>query len=197
MQKHLNSPSLIAQDVKNPQGVNSLGNQMVRKIILPAIEEEVNTGTNFARLRQIYNSMILAVWFKKNLREALLNQVYTDKSKVTGVNVDDPTIKERIYRQYVQAYRKGVFNYIKEEADPSTQEIVPRKYFSGGLTPVTHVDKASLAEAKAAFDEQKGQNYLVSGLTQGIDANREIIGGDNAMASAGQPALRATPVRRA
>src|SRR5207249_4507426 len=39
---------------------------------------------------------------------------------------------EQIYQQYLQAYKKGVFNYIKEDADPSAQQSIPRKYFSGG-----------------------------------------------------------------
>src|ERR1019366_1287738 len=103
-----------------------------------AIEQEVNQGRNFAQLRQIYNSMILAVWFKNNLKQALLNQVYTDKSKVNGVNTDDPAIKQRIYDQYLQAYKKGVFNYIKEDIDQSSQQVIPRKYFSGGLSPATN-----------------------------------------------------------
>ncbi len=64
---------------------NALGSQIVREVILPAIEQEVNQGQNFAQLRQIYNSMILAVWFKKNLKQALLNQVYTDKAKIRGL----------------------------------------------------------------------------------------------------------------
>ena len=84
-----------------------LGSQIVRQIILPAIEQEVNTGKNFAQLRQIYNSMILAVWFKKNLKQALLNQVYTDKSKVNGVNVDDPAIKEKIYQAIFAGLQEG------------------------------------------------------------------------------------------
>ena len=37
--------------------INRLGNQIVRQIILPAIEQEINTGKNFAQLRQIYNSI--------------------------------------------------------------------------------------------------------------------------------------------
>jgi hypothetical protein len=166
--KHLNSPSLVQEENKgNSKDINTLGSQIVRQIILPAIEKEVNTGVNFARLRQIYNSMILAVWFKKNLREALLNQVYTDKAKLNGVDVDDPTIKERIYRQYVQAYRKGVFNYIKEEADPNTQEIIPRKYFSGGLTPVdaAMLQPVSEQEATATLGALPGVTFKVSGLT--------------------------------
>jgi hypothetical protein len=142
---------------------NTLASQIVRQIILPAIEQEVNTGKNFAQLRQIYNSMILAVWFKNNLKQAFLNQVYTGKAKVNGVNVDDPAIKEKIYKQYLQAYKKGVFNYIKEEpaeaslrgaegdAAISKGTTIARKYFSGGLATVHRVDPASLAEEEATL----------------------------------------------
>ncbi len=159
--------------IQNKNDINTLGNKIVREIILPAIEQEVNTGKNFANLRQIYNSMILAVWFKKSLKQALLNQVYTDKAKVSGVNVDDPAIKEKIYKQYLQAYKKGVFNYIKEEVNKNTQEIVPRKYFSGGLTPVKDLAMATADEAMAAFKERPAgsMDYRVSGLTQGANGN--------------------------
>ncbi len=108
----------------------------VREIIIPIIEKEVNEGKNFAPLRQIYNSMILATWYKKTLKETLLAQVYTDKNKVAGVQVDDPQAKEKIYEQYLQAFKVGVFNYIKEEEDPLTHETLPRKYFSGGMLGV-------------------------------------------------------------
>ncbi len=104
---------------------------IIRQIVLPEIEKEVNQGQNFAPLRQIFNSIVLASWYKKNLREALLNQVYTDKSKINGINSDDKAIKEKIYQQYLQAYKKGVFNYIKESNAPNGQ-VIPRKYFSGG-----------------------------------------------------------------
>ncbi|MBI3601302.1 MAG: fructose-bisphosphate aldolase class I [Candidatus Omnitrophica bacterium] len=112
--------------------MSALGSQIVREIILPELEKEVNTGKNFALLRQIFNSQILATWYKKNLKEALLNQVYADKSTVKGVNLSDPSVKEQIYQQYLKAYKKGVFNYIKEEPGAAGQTI-PRKYFSGGF----------------------------------------------------------------
>ncbi|MBF0511327.1 MAG: hypothetical protein HQL13_03265, partial [Candidatus Omnitrophica bacterium] len=117
--------------------IHSLGSQLIRQIILPEIEKEVNEGQNFAQLRQIYNSMILAVWYKTNLKTALLNQVYADRSKVNGVNADDPAMKEKIYQQYVQACRKGVFNYIKEDVDQNSHDLIPRKYFSGGIETIT------------------------------------------------------------
>ena len=48
------------------------------------------------------------------------------------MDVEDPQIKEKIYGQYLQAFKKGVYNYIKEEYDPVSQEVLPRQYFSGG-----------------------------------------------------------------
>ena len=37
-----------------------------------------------------------------------------------------------IYQQYLRAYKKGVFNFIKEDVDSYSNETIPRKYFSGG-----------------------------------------------------------------
>ncbi len=150
--------------------VSSIGNQVIREIVLPAIEEEVNQGKNFAQLRQIYNSMILAVWFKNNLKQAFLNQVYTGRSKVNGVNVDDPSIKEKIYKQYLQAYKKGVFNYIKEEVDQNSHEMIPRKYFSGGLVPPAFAMMTPVGEQRAAQIFKGKKLLLVRGLTEDVAA---------------------------
>ncbi|MBF0490621.1 MAG: hypothetical protein HQL15_08430, partial [Candidatus Omnitrophica bacterium] len=94
------------------------------------------------------------------------SQVYADKNKVAGVGFNDvgagskpaqeqraglepaPTVLDVniIYQRYLQAFKKGVFNYIKEETvEPATclpagrlmaslqeQQKTPRKYFSGG-----------------------------------------------------------------
>ncbi len=97
----------------NDKGVNNLGSQIVRQVILPELEKEVNQGQNFAPLRQMFYSMILASWYKIALKDALLNQVYSNKGKTGGVLSDDPAVKQKIYEQYLKAYKKGVFNYIR------------------------------------------------------------------------------------
>lgn len=112
-----------------------MASDIVRELIIPVIEKEVNEGVNFMQVRQIYNAMILATWFKKTLKDSLLGQVYADTSKVNGIALIDPAMKERIYLQYMEAYKNGVFNYIREEIDPMTQELLPRKYFAGGMAP--------------------------------------------------------------
>jgi len=114
--------------------VSALGSQVVREIVIPQLTREVNENKNFFQLRQVYNSLILATWYKNKIKDSILSQVYADRNKVAGVSIDDPREKERIYQRYLQAFKKGVYNYIKEEHDQVTQETVPRKYFSGGFT---------------------------------------------------------------
>ena len=64
--------------------------------------------------------------------------VYADKNKTAGVQYTSTVINknnvEAIYQRYLQAFKKGVYNYIKEEQDPITQQPIPRKYFSGGFS---------------------------------------------------------------
>jgi len=106
---------------------SALGSQIVREIVIPELTKEVNEDKNFAQLRQVYNSLILATWYKKKIKDSILAQVYNDKNKIQGLSVQD------IYQRYLKAFQKGVYNYIKEEQDPVTQKTLPRKYFSGGV----------------------------------------------------------------
>ncbi len=121
-------------------GSQELVKQAVRELVLPALEKEVNEGKNFAKLRQLFHSMVLATWYKKALKEAFLTQVYANKMKTGGVEGAWVTGKgsdvdpQAIYAKYVEAYKRGVFNYIKENIDQVSGQAVPRKYFSGGLT---------------------------------------------------------------
>ncbi|MCK4883142.1 MAG: hypothetical protein KAS92_08975, partial [Candidatus Omnitrophica bacterium] len=121
---------VLEEDAEVISGITS---EVVREVLIPEIEREVNEGETFANLRQIYNSMILATWYKQNLKESLLGQVYVDQNKTKGVDVEDKQIKEKIYGQYLDAFKKGVYNYIKEDYDPVSQNVIPRKYFSGGF----------------------------------------------------------------
>ncbi len=129
---------------------HDIGKQIVREVVIPALTAEVNEGKNFAQLRQVYNSMILAVWYKKKIKNSILSQVYTDKNKVAGVSIDDRQEKQKIYEQYLQAFKKGAYNYIKDEFDPVSQRTAPRKYFSGGENFSGITDLAQIVDAKTA-----------------------------------------------
>ena len=128
---------------QGPAVAANIATDIIRQIILPAIEKEVNEGKAFANLRQIYNSMILATWYKKKLSEgvglnrSLLGRIYIDKNKTKGVDTKDKQINQKIYEQYIESFKKGVYNYIREDWDPGAQKVIPRKYFSGGLVGVS------------------------------------------------------------
>jgi hypothetical protein len=126
-------PSAAAGGGSSVAGLqSSVSKEIIKEIIIPAIEKEVNEGANFAPLRQIYHSLILAKWYKETVKNSLLSQVYIDKNKIAGVESGDAAVKDQIYARYMEAYAKGVFNYIKEDYDRLSREVIPRKYFSGG-----------------------------------------------------------------
>ncbi len=128
--------------------LRGISTNIIREVIIPAIEHEVNEGTHFAKLRQIYHSMILATWFKRNLKQNLLNKMYVDQNKIPGVDIEDTQAKQKIYNKYLQAFKTGAYDYIKEEYDPATQQIIPKKYFSGGIQGLKFSDDAMIETAQ-------------------------------------------------
>ena len=130
---------------------HALGSQIIREIILPALEKEVNEGKNFAPLRQIFHSLILAKWYKETLKTALLNQVYANKAKVGGLKYKNAGDPQYIYQQYLKAYKKGVFNYIKEDIDQTGRQPIPRKYFSGGFKEAIQLTRENSSNIEPAM----------------------------------------------
>lgn len=116
-----------------PEDPQDIVISILREVIIPAIEEEVNNGKNFAKLRQIFHALALAAWFKRNLKNSFLYSIYSDQEKLEGIMIDDKNATEKIYSLYVKAFEKGVYDYIKVEHDPFLERHIPRKYFSGGF----------------------------------------------------------------
>jgi HEAT repeat protein len=135
--------------------VQDLSREILREVIVPLLETEINEGVAFAPLRQVYASLILAAWYKRKVKESLLSSVYVDQNKVLGVDSKDPGMSARIWAQYVAAFKQGPFNYVKEEEDPYSGDLIPRHYFSGGfsgdMSQAIHVtdqfDRAQLNDA--------------------------------------------------
>ncbi len=117
---------------KTLPATNKLGSDIVREVVIPVLEKEVNEGQNFAPLRQLYHSLILATWYKRKVKASILGQAYADKQKTAGIDIADKNEKEKIWQRYVEAFKKGAYNLIKEEYDSFTKSEIPRKYFSGG-----------------------------------------------------------------
>ena len=160
--------------------ITGLTAEVVREVLIPEIEREVNEGKHFANLRQIYNSMILATWYKKRLNDSLLGQVYVNQKKVNGIAIEDKEANQKIYAQYVEAFKKGVYDYIREEYDESTQEIIPKKYFSGGASAKGLKDLALLSGEK---NEKVRKSAIPKGMAKRVTAGIEGVFGEETTSS--------------
>ncbi len=118
-------------DVPPNQNQSQLSNEITRQIIIPQIEKAVNEGEEFATLRRIYHAYILADWFKERVQTSFLNQAYTGQRKLGGLPLDDQW--RGIYQNYLSLFKKGLFNFVREETDLYSGQNVARKYFAGGL----------------------------------------------------------------
>ena len=146
-----------------------LAKDMMRSVILPALEKEVNEGRQFAVMRQIYHAAILAKWYREQVQNTLMETAYVGRNRVAGVTADEKNLKEEIYERYIAAFRKGAFDYVKEEADINSGEILPRKYFSGGETLfIERLDFARSAD-KAVLT---GSGFSVSVQVRTVDASQ-------------------------
>lgn len=111
--------------------VGKLNSESTENLILPMIKKELNTGKNFAKVRQMYHSIVLAICFKRKVMDSFYRH-YLDNNKINGIDLEDKTVKEKIWNLYCESFKKGVYNVINKEKDSSTNEIVKRSYFSGG-----------------------------------------------------------------
>jgi hypothetical protein len=133
--RHINGAGPNSKNLQNRAStVSHLVSGIVKEMILPEIEREVNTGRYFASLRQIYHALILAKWYKETFTDTPLSRAYVDQNKIQGIDLKDKQIKEKIYRRYLHAYQKGLYNFIREDYDDSAKESITRKYFAGGIT---------------------------------------------------------------
>ncbi len=151
-----------------------ISNQVMREVIIPAIEKEVNEGKNFAPLRQVFSGMLLATWYKRALKQSILSKIYADRKKVKGVD-QDPKNNKRIYAQYVKAFKMGVFNMIKEDVDRLTHEVVPRKYFSGGTIGFVHIRFQHADAAMAVGDFVRNSSFMDI-VTAKVAMTKDIMG---------------------
>jgi len=128
----------VPTSAKKSQPVRERGMAVMKETILPIIDKEVNHGQHFVSLRQMYYAMVLATWYKRKLKESILNQVYISKKRIGGIELADKDLAEKVYQQYLESVRVGVFNFIREEMDVGNQKIIARRYFSGGVVFKDH-----------------------------------------------------------
>lgn len=146
---HQDERHIIDPAKRGTSEMTVMTDELLRTIVIPAIEEEVNTSERFAPLRQIYYSLLLSKWYRQIVNNPSMEKGYYDKKLINGIDLLDKNIKSKIYNQYLEDYKQGSFDMIHEVYDPQAQSLQARKYFSGGISNLTKsgtIDLASLAE---------------------------------------------------
>jgi MoaA/NifB/PqqE/SkfB family radical SAM enzyme len=125
--------AILAIAQNNRAGARPVPTDTFKQHILPLVENEVNSGKRFARLRQVYNSLVLSFWFKQKTSGYLYGQ-YFDQTKINGIDLADPKCKENTYARYQYSFKNGAYNLIRTDYDALCHKRIRRRYFSGGIT---------------------------------------------------------------
>lgn len=128
----------VEVQIQNKDQLKNLAEALMKSIIIPEISKEVNSGKNYAPLRQIYHSLILAQWFKrKNSRTHEPTNPYVqaiDQGWLKGLESEFPWSKDAIWQEYLASFQKGEYQLKEKLAG------LNRMYTSGGiLLGVEHI----------------------------------------------------------
>ncbi|MCP4652707.1 MAG: hypothetical protein GY858_04915 [Candidatus Omnitrophica bacterium] len=176
LQVFLEKDYLASKNKRNTDS-DTIAEQITKEIIIPEIEEDVNGGENFAQLRQMFHSFLLANWFKGKLKDSVYNH-YIDQGKVSGISLDDPTIKEKIYAKYLQAYKNGAYNYIRKEFNPHLNRTQRKHYLSGGVGLEGYPKYASVRPLPPANEATtEGEKHSRRDFFRKIKKGSKVLGG--------------------
>ena len=115
--------------------LNEYSTQLIKELIIPKLTQEVNSSQRYAKLRQVYYSLILAQWFKARFRSQRTEKANNYLSLIDSGNLANltsarPYDKLAYFKQYQDSFAQGEYNLQEPRYTPSGQTI--RSYFSGG-----------------------------------------------------------------
>lgn len=146
--KVLSEDDYLAMSLNNISNDSRLAKSPTNKI-LASLKDDINNGERFARLRQIYNAVILAKWFRYKFQNSIYDENF-DSNKVQFLETAMNNSKEFVYAKYKEAYAKGIYK-IQEKHSPSQRKL----YFSGGLKLAIENLPVSELKYKPDFDGNK------------------------------------------
>ncbi|RJP27301.1 MAG: class I SAM-dependent methyltransferase [Candidatus Omnitrophota bacterium] len=114
------------------KALNEYASELMRQFIIPELIKDVNTAKRYSLLRRVYNSLILAQWFKA--RYAGSSSFYpalVDKGNLTGLTSEKAWDSAYYFNEYKKSFESGEYN-LKEPVFTAYGQSV-RTYFSGGI----------------------------------------------------------------
>lgn len=143
-----------------------------RQELIPIIEKEVNEGSNFAVLRQMYYALILAIYFKNKMGNTGFYRSYIDKEKTQTMENKVNDIRGAVYGAYVRNFFGSSYKTIKKQYCQVLKKDISVVYSCGGgnftkIKDSINPEKISLQEIKQICKLEGG------GLEVDISLKRE------------------------
>ena len=106
----------------------------MKQTILPHIQERVNYAQEYSKLRQVYNSLILAEYYKQKYHngQGLYPQLI-NRAHLEGLESTEPWNTQDFYDAYVNSAQEGEYRFSQQEYDPFLASMVKKYYFYGGV----------------------------------------------------------------
>ena len=125
------SPPIVLKPPFWVEEVNEYSEELMKELILPKLNHEVSYGDEYADLRTVYHSLILAQGYKD--KYGYYNSTFydlIDTSNVTGLESKQDWNATALWEEYVHSVEEGEYNFW--EYSEGTWG-VKRYYFSGGV----------------------------------------------------------------
>ncbi|MDO8747575.1 MAG: hypothetical protein Q7J72_00445, partial [Candidatus Omnitrophota bacterium] len=121
--------------------LNQYSTQLIRELILPKLTQKVNSSKDYANLRQVYFSLILARWFKETFNQPQATShkppadidlaKLIDSHNLTNLTSKQIWDKTTYFNAYQKSFQEGEYNLSEPVYTPTGQVI--RRYMSGGI----------------------------------------------------------------
>lgn len=135
---------------KQSTTVQEQNEAVFRRLILPKVVKEVNTGPAYAALRRVYLSRIAAEWYRKlSQRKKTAYGEMIDKGEIGPYETQQAWTPRDTFDRYVDSYSKGEFKVTHRTREGNT--VYTRTYIYGG------VDFSSIRYTSMPADRMKAR----------------------------------------
>lgn len=158
--------------------VTAHNEETFRSMILPLVEEAVNSAPQYAALRRVYLSRVAAQWYRERaLSGPTAFSDLVDSGDADPWTSDEPWDSSAIFQEYVRSIRDGEFDITRETVEGTHHERAT--YVFGGVDftddiPRRGVQSAELAASWPGLRERVGRSLTEP--VRGADAGDIWLG---------------------
>jgi len=159
----------LSQDIeikdKRQKELQDFSSVLMEELVLPLLNNKVNKDYSYADLREVYQALILAKWYKDKFsyqQNSLLRIANADILEDIEINL--PYSPDKIYKDYLKSLKNGEYSFTETSTTGCSffQMILTKHYFSGGVdfrnVRTTRVNDAIKEQA------EEGSHYVTCDL---------------------------------